>query len=214
MNKMKLKEASFLGVALAMTASGFEVPANAVELPKTGSGITMNDFGQIEGFGTAAAATDADGVVAQKSSSKKGSKKGCSKKGVVCGTSTGGDYGTSTSGGSSKKGTKKGCSKKGVVCGTTSGGYTSTSTSSSTSGGTSTTSGGGSTTSTSGGTTTTTSGGGTTTSGGGTTTSGGGTTTSGGTPVPEPSMLGLFALGAGAAVWGRRKRKAKLAAQQ
>lgn len=206
MNKMKLKEASFLGVALAMTASGFEVPANAVELPKTGSGITMNDFGQIEGFGTAAAATDADGVVAQKSSSKKG----CSKKGVVCGTSTGGDYGTSTSGGSSKKGTKKGCSKKGVVCGTTSGGYSSTSTS----GGTSTTSGGGSTTSTSGGTTTTTSGGGTTTSGGGTTTSGGGTTTSGGTPVPEPSMLGLFALGAGAAVWGRRKRKAKLAAQQ
>lgn len=80
-------------------------------------------------------------------------------------------------------------------CGTTSGGTTSGGTTSggTTSGGT--TSGG----TTSGGTTS----GGTTTSTGG---SSGGTSTGGSTPVPEPGVLGLFALGLGGLAVARRRR--------
>ncbi|MCP5396845.1 MAG: PEP-CTERM sorting domain-containing protein [Sphingomonadaceae bacterium] len=76
---------------------------------------------------------------------------------------------------------------------------TSTSTTSTSTSGGSTTTSGGSTTSGGGSTS-----GGTSTSGGSTTTSGG-STTSGGTQVPEPGMLGLFGLAAGAIVLRRRR---------
>ncbi|NQX94021.1 MAG: hypothetical protein HRT64_03705, partial [Erythrobacter sp.] len=93
MKRQKLKETSFLGAALAMSVVGIEMPAHAAEMPTPKGGIAMNDFGELEAFGSLASLHD----VAQKSKSKskKGSKKS-SKKGSV-GSSSGGDYyGTSS----------------------------------------------------------------------------------------------------------------------
>ena len=92
MKRQKLKETSFLGAALAMSVAGIEMPAYAAEMPKTSSGITMTDFGEIQGFGST---IEIEQAATAKSGSKKGSKKGSSKKGGTT-TSTSGGAAAST----------------------------------------------------------------------------------------------------------------------
>lgn len=85
MKYKKLAETSFLGAALAMSASGIEAPAHAIELGATNKPITMQDFGHQIG---ADELYDFKGIAEKSKSKKKGSKKGSSSK-----------KGTTTSGG-------------------------------------------------------------------------------------------------------------------